>query len=67
MTHRVVHWGTGSVGKHALAGPTARLRFEVRGMVDAIPAVVVAAPGIRTTLDLPLVTGPGREICAPTS
>ncbi|GGK95283.1 NAD(P)H-dependent amine dehydrogenase family protein [Nocardia jinanensis] len=28
-------------------------------VVNAIPAVVAAAPGIRTTLDLPLVTGPG--------
>nr|WP_280436507.1 diacylglycerol kinase [Nocardia carnea] len=30
-------------------------------VVNAIPAVVAAEPGIRTTLDLPLVTGPGRE------
>ncbi|WP_280402787.1 NAD(P)H-dependent amine dehydrogenase family protein [Nocardia carnea] len=29
-------------------------------VVNAVPAVVEAAPGIRTTLDLPLVTGPGR-------
>ena len=28
-------------------------------IVNAIPAVVAAAPGIRTTLDLPLVTGKG--------
>ena len=28
-------------------------------IVNAIPAVVVAEPGIRTTLDLPLVTGKG--------
>lgn len=28
-------------------------------VVNAIPAVVAAAPGIRTTLDLPLVTGHG--------
>lgn len=28
-------------------------------IVNAIPAVVAAPPGIRTTLDLPLVTGPG--------
>ncbi|WP_019925119.1 diacylglycerol kinase [Nocardia sp. BMG111209] len=28
-------------------------------IVNAIPAVVAAAPGIRTTLDLPLVTAPG--------
>ncbi|GAB3693899.1 NAD(P)H-dependent amine dehydrogenase family protein [Saccharopolyspora tripterygii] len=29
-------------------------------IVNAIPAVVAAEPGIRTTLDLPLVTGKGR-------
>ena len=29
-------------------------------IVNAIPDVVAAAPGIRTTLDLPLVTGKGR-------
>jgi 2,4-diaminopentanoate dehydrogenase len=29
-------------------------------VVNAIPAVVAAPPGIRTTLDLPLVTGRGR-------
>ena len=28
-------------------------------IVNAIPAVVAAAPGIRTTLDLPLITGKG--------
>jgi hypothetical protein len=28
-------------------------------IVNAIPAVVVAPPGIRTTMDLPLVTGSG--------
>jgi hypothetical protein len=28
-------------------------------IVNAIPAVVAAAPGIRTTLELPLVTGRG--------
>lgn len=28
-------------------------------VVNAIPAVVAAAPGIRTTLDLPLITGKG--------
>jgi hypothetical protein len=28
-------------------------------VVNAIPAVVAAAPGIVTTLDLPLVTGKG--------
>src|ERR1700722_6528957 len=36
----------------AIAGPAARI-------VNAIPAVVAAPPGIRTTLDLPLITGKG--------
>ena len=31
-------------------------------VVNAIPAVVAAAPGIRTTLDLPLVTGKGLYV-----
>ena len=31
-------------------------------IVNAIPAVVAAAPGIRTTLDLPLVTGRGLYV-----
>lgn len=28
-------------------------------LVNAIPAAVAAEPGIRTTLDLPLITGKG--------
>jgi 2,4-diaminopentanoate dehydrogenase len=32
-------------------------------VVNAIPAVVAAAPGIRTTLDLPLITGKGLYAC----
>ena len=31
-------------------------------IVNAIPAVVAAEPGIRTTLDLPLVTGRGLYV-----
>ena len=31
-------------------------------IVNAIPAVVAAEPGIRTTLDLPLVTGQGLYV-----
>ncbi|MGH3542946.1 MAG: NAD(P)H-dependent amine dehydrogenase family protein [Mycobacterium sp.] len=34
-------------------------------IVNAIPAVVAAPPGIRTTLDLPLVTGKGLYTRAP--
>ena len=33
-------------------------------VVNAIPAVVAAPPGIRTTLDLPLVTGRGLYVPA---
>jgi 2,4-diaminopentanoate dehydrogenase len=33
--------------------------------VNAIPDVVAAAPGIRTTLDMPLVTGKGVYRPAP--
>lgn len=29
-------------------------------VVNAIPAVVAAEPSIRTTVDLPMYTGPGR-------
>ena len=36
----------------AIAGAAGRV-------VNAIPAVIAAPPGIRTTLDLPLVTGKG--------
>jgi 2,4-diaminopentanoate dehydrogenase len=32
-------------------------------VVNAIPAVVAAPPGIRTTLDLPLITGKGLYAC----
>lgn len=31
-------------------------------IVNAIPAVVAALPGIRTTLDLPLITGPSFDV-----
>jgi len=33
-------------------------------IVNAIPAVVAAEPGIRTTLDLPLITGKGLYVGA---
>ena len=35
---------------------------EVDGIVNAIPDVVAAPPGIRTTLDLPLPTGRGTYV-----
>jgi 2,4-diaminopentanoate dehydrogenase len=32
-------------------------------VVNAIPAVVAAEPGIRTTLDLPFIAGNGSAAC----
>ncbi|WP_343575887.1 diacylglycerol kinase [Mycobacterium sp.] len=43
----------GDHNQAAIAGAAGRI-------VNAIPAVIAAPPGIRTTLDLPLVTGNGR-------
>ena len=47
--------GEQEIGDHNHAGLVA----TAMRVVNAIPAVVAAAPGIRTTLDLPLVTGKG--------
>ena len=43
-------------GDHNHAGPVA----TAMRVVNAIPAVVAAEPGLRTTLDLPLIAGVGR-------
>jgi hypothetical protein len=45
----------GSDGDHNTAG----LKATAMRLVNAIEAVVAAAPGLRTSLDLPLVTGRG--------
>ena len=45
----------GSDGDHNTAG----LKATAMRLVNAIPAVVAAPPGLLTTLDLPLVTGRG--------
>ena len=45
----------GSDGDHNTAG----LKATAMRLVNAIEAVVGALPGIRTALDLPLVTGRG--------
>ena len=45
----------GSDGDHNTAG----LKATAMRLVNAIPAVVEAAPGLLTTMDLPLVTGRG--------
>jgi hypothetical protein len=54
-SYRVDIGPTSRHGDHnhaAIAGAAARI-------VSAIPAVIAAPPGIRTTLDLPLVSGVG--------
>ncbi|MGW6725518.1 NAD(P)H-dependent amine dehydrogenase family protein [Nocardia sp. NPDC055029] len=38
MVHRVVHWGTGNVGRHALAGVLADPRFDLVGVHVSGPA-----------------------------
>lgn len=61
MVHRVAHWGTGNVGRHALAGLLADPRFELVGVHvsgpdkagrDAADLVGVTPPsGVRATTD----------------
>ena len=45
----------GSDGDHNTAG----LKATAMRLVNAVPAVVAAGPGLLTALDLPLVTGWG--------
>ena len=45
----------GSDGDHNTAG----LKATAMRLVNAVPAVVAAPPGLLTALDLPLVTGRG--------
>jgi len=45
----------GTDGDHNTAG----LKATAMRLVNAVPAVVAAAPGLVTALDLPLVTGRG--------
>ncbi len=45
----------GTDGDHNTAG----LKATAMRLVNAIPAVVAAEPGLRTSLDLPLITGRG--------
>ncbi|MCB1294852.1 MAG: diacylglycerol kinase, partial [Gordonia sp.] len=54
-SYRVDICPTSSVGDHNHAAIVA----GVGRVVNAIPAVVDAAPGVLTALDLPLITGPG--------
>jgi 4-hydroxy-tetrahydrodipicolinate reductase len=48
----------GSDGDHNTAG----LKATAMRLVNAVPAVVAAAPGLVTALDLPLVTGRGLVV-----
>ena len=48
----------GSDGDHNTAG----LKATAMRLVNAVPAVVAAPPGLLTTLDLPLVTGRGLVV-----
>jgi 4-hydroxy-tetrahydrodipicolinate reductase len=45
----------GSDGDHNTAG----LKATAMRLVNAVPAVIAAEPGLLTALDLPLVTGLG--------
>ena len=38
MTHRVVLWSTGNVGRHAIAGIDARPDLELAGVWTSTPA-----------------------------
>jgi 2,4-diaminopentanoate dehydrogenase len=48
----------GTDGDHNTAG----LKATAMRLVNAIPAVVEAPPGLLTALDLPLVTGKGLVV-----
>jgi 4-hydroxy-tetrahydrodipicolinate reductase len=48
----------GTDGDHNTAG----LKATAMRLVKAVEAVVAAAPGLRTSLDLPLVTGRGLVV-----
>jgi 4-hydroxy-tetrahydrodipicolinate reductase len=48
----------GSDGDHNTAG----LKATAMRLVNAVPAVVAAAPGLVTALELPLVTGRGLVV-----
>jgi 4-hydroxy-tetrahydrodipicolinate reductase len=48
----------GTDGDHNTAG----LKATAMRLVNAIPAVVAAAPGLLTALDLPLITGRGLVV-----
>jgi 4-hydroxy-tetrahydrodipicolinate reductase len=48
----------GSDGDHNTAG----LKATAMRLVNAVPAVIEAAPGLVTALDLPLVTGRGLVV-----
>jgi hypothetical protein len=51
----------GTDGDHNTAG----LKATAMRLVNAVPAVIDAKPGLITALDLPLVTGRGLVVTAP--
>jgi hypothetical protein len=50
MKYRVIQWATGHVGKHGCVATAMRL-------VNAIPAVCRAQPGVKSWLDLLVIAG----------
>jgi 4-hydroxy-tetrahydrodipicolinate reductase len=48
----------GTDGDHNTAG----LKATAMRLVNAVPAVIAAAPGLVTALDLPMVTGRGLVV-----
>lgn len=59
MTHRVVLWSTGDVGRHAIAGIDARPDLELAGVWTSTPAKAGRDAGELAGLDLPLIPGRG--------
>lgn len=83
MSHRVIQWATGNVGKYALRAIIGHHDLELAGVfthntekhgvdagemsllgtamhaIHAVRHVCEAEPGIRTFLDLPLITAAG--------
>jgi 4-hydroxy-tetrahydrodipicolinate reductase len=48
----------GTDGDHNTAG----LKATAMRLINAVPAVVAAAPGLVTALDLPMITGKGLVV-----
>ncbi|MFC9962843.1 diacylglycerol kinase [Nocardia ignorata] len=61
MTVRVIHWGTGNVGRHALAGVLTDPRFELIGVhvsgPDKVGLDAAELAGLATPSGVPATTG----------